>query len=139
MRYLLVSEMVENFMRVQNRGWFGSGTEGSEGEGLSRFLAAQFLAVNGLGNPPPGFDNSNAWLNSSRADFVNNIRAADDGPDEVTGCSLLFIYYLFSQLGFTIEAIVAAGANPLSGVYRNLTSKTVNLFPSFKQIGRAHV
>src|ERR1041385_8413043 len=57
-RYLLVSEMVEQFMRAQGHGWFGTNTEGSEGEGLSRFLAAQFLAANGLGGVPGGFDNS---------------------------------------------------------------------------------
>ena len=51
-RYLLVSEMTEQLMRAQGAGWFGTGTEGSAGEGLSRFLGAQFLAVNGLGNPP---------------------------------------------------------------------------------------
>src|SRR6516225_8190529 len=50
-RYLIVSEMDEQFMRAQRSGWYGSGTEGSEGEGLSRFLAAQILALNGLGNP----------------------------------------------------------------------------------------
>jgi hypothetical protein len=122
-RYLLVAEMVEQFMRAQGRGWFGQNTEGSQGEGLSRFLGAQFLAVNGLGAPPAGFANSNSWLSTSRADFVNNINRTDDGPDAITGCSLLFIYYLFFQLGFSINAIVAAGANTLGGVYRNLTGK----------------
>lgn len=133
-RYLLVAEMVEQFMRAQGLGWYGQNTEGSEGEGLSRFLAAQFLVINALGNPPGGFDNSNAWLSSSRADFVNNINRTDDGPDAVTGCSLLFIYYLFSQLGFSINAIVAAGANTLGGVYRNLTGDTADPFPFFKQL-----
>jgi hypothetical protein len=133
-RYLLVSEMVEQFMRAQGLGWYGSGTEGSEGEGLSRFLAAQFLAINGLGNPPNNFANSNLWLNSVRADFVNNINLTDDGPDAVTGCSLLFIYYLFSQLGFNINTIVAAGAPTLGGVYRNLTGDNSDPFPFFKQL-----
>ena len=131
-RYLVVSEMVEQFMRAQGKGWFGTGTEGSEGEGLSRFLAAQFLALNGLGNTPAGFSNSNTWLGTSRADFVNNISPADDGPDAVTGCSLLFIIYLFSQLGFGVNAIVAAGAPTLAGVYRNLTGDPTNPFLLFK-------
>jgi hypothetical protein len=143
-RYLIVSEMVEQFMRVQQRvlqaqnpqnlGWFGSGTEGSAGEGLSRFLAAQFLAINGLGGTPAGYTNSNIWLSSARADFVNNVRGNDDGPDNVTGCSLLFIYYLFSQLTFGINAIVAAGANNLGGVYRNLSGDNADPFPFFKQL-----
>jgi FG-GAP-like repeat len=133
-RYLLVSEMVEQFMRSQGPGWFGNGTEGSQGEGLSRFLAAQFLAINGLGPVPDGFTNSNIWLAGTRGDFVNNQRDTDDGPDDVTGCSLLFIYYLFSQLGFTINAIVAADADTLAGVYLKLTGDISDPFPDFKQL-----
>ncbi|MGI0072936.1 MAG: hypothetical protein ACREA3_03880 [Nitrosotalea sp.] len=133
-RYLLVAEMTETFMRIQNRGWFGQGTEGSQGEGLSRFLAAQFLSTNGLGNPPAAFSNSNSWLSSSRADNVNNINPTDDGPDAITGCSLLFIYYLFTQLGFSINNIVAAGASNLAGVYKNLTGDASDPFPFFKQL-----
>jgi hypothetical protein len=133
-RYLLVAEMTEQFMRAQGLGWFGTGTEGSQGEGLSRFLAAQFLLANGLGNPPAGFANSNNWMASPRADYVNFINPTDDGPDVLTGCSLLFIWYLFSQLGFSVNAIVAAGASPLSGVYRNLTGDPANPFPTFKRL-----
>src|SRR6185369_11167705 len=133
-RYLLVAEMVEQYMRAQGLGWYGSGTEGSEGEGLSRFLAAQFFILNGFGNPPAGFANSNSWLNSPRGDFVNNINLTDDGPDAITGCSTLFLWYLFAQLGFSVNQIVAAGANTLGGVYRNLTGDTADPFPFFKQL-----
>jgi hypothetical protein len=133
-RYLLVSEMVEQFMRAQGLGWFGAGTEGSQGEGLSRFLAAQFLAANSLGPTPAGFANSTQWLASARADFVNNINPTDDGPDVITGCALLFIYYLFAELGFGIQAIVAAGANNLGAVYRNLTGDGNDPFPFFKRL-----
>jgi hypothetical protein len=133
-RYLLVAEMVEQFMRAQGLGWYGNNTEGSEGEGLSRFLSGQFFILNGFGNPPAGFANSNSWLNSPRSDFVNNINLTDDGPDAITGCSTLFIWYLFAQLGFSINQIVAAGANTLGGVYRNLTGDTADPFPFFKQL-----
>ena len=133
-RYLLVAEMTEQFMRAHGLGWYGDNTEGSEGEGLSRFLARQFLDTNGLGAPPAGFGNSNAWLSSSRDDWVNNVKGKDDGPDEVTGCTLLFIWYLFSQLGFTIEEIVAGGADNLGQVYRNLTGDTGDPFPFFKRL-----
>jgi len=133
-RYLLVAEMTEQFMRAQGLGWYGDHTEGSEGEGLSRFLARQLLDTNGLGAPPSGFDNANSWLSSSRADWVNNVKGTDDGPDEVTGCTLLFIWYLFSQLGFSIEEIVAAGAGNLGQVYRNLTGDTADPFPFFKRL-----
>ena len=134
LRYLLIAEMTEQFMRTQNKGWYGQGTEGSEGEGLSRFLATQFLLQNGLGYPNPAFANSNSWMSSSRADSVNNIALTDDGPDAATGCSLLFIYYLFTQLGFNIDSIVAAAAPTLAGVYANLTGDTSDPFPFFKQL-----
>ena len=133
-RYLLASEMTEQFMRAQGAGWYGTGTEGSEGEGLSRFLAAQVLAANGLGLPPAGFQNSNTWLATSRADFVNNINLTDDGPDAATGCSLLFIYYMFAQLNYSIRYLFAAGAPTLGGVYRKLTGESADPFPGFKQI-----
>ena len=134
LRYLLVSEMTEQFMREQGRGWYGTNTEGSEGEGLSRFLAARFLAINGLGYPPPGFANSNIWMSSARNDYVNNINTTDDGPDAITGCALLFIYYLFSQLGYTINQIVAAGAPTLGGIYNKLTGDPGDPFPYFKAL-----
>jgi hypothetical protein len=134
LRYLLVSEMTEQFMREQGLGWYGTNTEGSEGEGLSRFLAARFLAINGLGYPPAGFSNSNLWMNSPRSDYVNNINKTDDGPDAITGCALLFIYYLFGQLGYTINQIVGAGAPTLAGVYNNLTGDPGDPFPYFKAL-----
>jgi hypothetical protein len=137
-RYLIVMEMVEQFERAQNLGWFGSGTEGSEGEGLSRFLGGQFLAVNGIGsppgNPPSNYLNSNLWMQTARADNVTQTQGTDDGPDAVTGCALLFIYYLSSELGFDINAIIAAGSNTLGGVYKNLTNDTSSPFLAFKQI-----
>ncbi len=136
-RYHLVMEMTEQFMRAQGFGWYGQSTEGSAGEGLSRFLATQFMVNNGLGNQPAGFDNSNAWLSTGRADFVNNISPTDDGPDAITGCALCFIYYLFAQLGFSRDQIVAAGASTLGGVYRNLTGDVADPFPFFKREDRA--
>jgi hypothetical protein len=37
------------------------------------------------------------------------------------GCALLFLYFLRSQLGFSMKAIVSAHASTLGGVYVNLT------------------
>jgi hypothetical protein len=109
----MVAEIVEVFMRAQGLGWFGSRKEGSEGEGLSRFLAAQFLALNGFGNPPAQFLNSNTWLGSDRGDFVNKTEATD---------------------AFSINAIVAAGASPLSAVYKKLMGDPSDPFALFKAL-----
>ncbi len=134
LRYLIIAEVTEIFMMTQNIGWFQSGNEGSKGEGLSRFLSAQFLIANSLGfSLQSGFDVANLWLNSTRQDFVNN--APDDfSPDATNGCTTLFIYYLHDQLGFSIPAIVAAGASTLGGVFTNLTGDSSDPFPFFKQI-----
>ena len=131
-RYLLVSEVTEMFMLAQDEGWFGAGNEGSAGEGLSRFLAGQFLIASGLGVTEPGFALANSWMSSPRGDFVNNIDVTDHTIDAKTGCAILFIYYLHTQLGYGIKSIVAAAASELSGVYRNLTGDPGDPFPPFK-------
>jgi hypothetical protein len=66
-RYLIVSEVTEHFMHAQNKGWYApdGSDEQSCGEGLSRFLAQQFLVLTGLGITEPGFEISPSWLNSS--------------------------------------------------------------------------
>ncbi|MGH7071610.1 MAG: hypothetical protein ACREFO_16590, partial [Acetobacteraceae bacterium] len=131
-RASLAAEVVEMFMASERNGnWFGNTTivtnadEGSKGEGLSRFLAAQLIKQNGL-NPGPiilAFLVTGIWLNSARADFIDN--APDDNqPDPTTGCTTCFLYYLHSELGYSINAIIAAGADTLADVYKNLTGKS---------------
>jgi FG-GAP-like repeat/FG-GAP repeat len=131
-RYLLVSEVTEMFMLAQNKGWFGAGNEGSAGEGLSRFLAGQFLIAAGLGVTEPGFALANSWMSTPRADYVNNIDVTDHGIDAKTGCAILFIYYLHTQLGYGIKSIIASAASELAGVYKILTGDPSDPFPPFK-------
>jgi hypothetical protein len=135
LRYLIVSEVTEIFMLNQNAGWFQGGNEGSKGEGLSRFLGARFLDVNGFAQLQLRTDYGTArlWLNSTRADYVNNA-PDDNGYDAVNGCTALFIWYLFSQLGFTERQIVAAAGATLADVYRNLTGDVADPFPFFKSL-----
>ncbi len=135
-RYLLVAEVVEMFMLSQNKGWFApdGSNEGAAGEGLSRFLSTEFLVQSGLGTAMPGFDTAGIWLNSPRADYVNNIDEYDHAPDAKSGCATLFLYYLSYQLGFNIQRIIAAAAPTLAGVYTNLTGDAADPFPAFKQM-----
>ena len=117
LRYLLIAEVTEILMMTQARGWFQGSDEGSKGEGLSRFLSGQFLAMNNLLNLGVDADYALAdlWLNSPRQDFVNN--APDDhGANAINGCTTLFIYYLFHQLGFSIDEIVGAAGATLATV-----------------------
>jgi hypothetical protein len=134
-RYLIILELSEIFMMVQNIGWFQGTNEGSKGEGLSIFLASQFLVQNGLLGlgPENNFAEAANWLNSTRKDYINN--APDDtSTHEVRGCTVLFIYYLFHQLGFSINQIIAAGAATLAGVYNKLTGDSGDPFPFFERL-----
>ena len=135
LRYLLVSEVTEIFMMTQNTGWFQGSDEGSKGEGLSRFLGARLLDINGFADLQLRTDYGTArlWLNSIRADFVNNA-PDDNGYDATNGCTTLFIWYLFTQLGFSEAEIVAAAASSLGGVYTNLTGDSSDPFPFFKSL-----
>jgi hypothetical protein len=130
-RFLLVSEVTEMFMLQQGLGWSPlASSEGTAGEGLSHFLATQLL-IN-LGSPLRPSSIADLWLNSTRDDFVNHVDPGDNSNSPKTGCAVLFLWYLFTQLGFGVNAIVGAGAPELSGVYRNLTSDTSDPFPYFK-------
>jgi hypothetical protein len=134
-RYLLVAEVTEIMMMTQGSGWFQGHDEGSKGEALSRFLGAQFLDANGLTDASirSDFAVADGWLNSPRLDFVNNA-PDDNAPDAVNGCTTLFVYFLFSQLGYGIQQIVGSGAATLAGVYRNLSGDTTDPFPFFKRL-----
>jgi hypothetical protein len=171
LRCYLVSEVTESFMDGQHKGWgfsAGSSSEQSCGEGLSLFLTQQFELLEGIAGPYTEFPGQN-WLNSSlptsnpsstryydktstslgydygsRADYVNStLNWPGNGPG--TGCSILFIYYLYHQLGFQIPAIIAAApgldssGEPITGaclrgVYQNLTGDMSDPFPFFAQL-----
>jgi hypothetical protein len=140
LRMLLIAEVTEMFMKSQAKGWFPGdvspgGDEGSNGEGLSRFLAEQFLIISGLGLgefPSWGWT-ANSWLQSAtQPDYVNNVDPEGDENYVEIGCSILFIYYLFTQLQFTIDQIVAGAAPTPAGVYTNLTGDSGNPFSFFQ-------
>jgi len=138
LRYLIISEVTEIFMMAQNVGWFQGQNEGSKGEGLSRFLGGQFLAQNAFLNIGimDNYSVADLWLNSPRLDFVNNA-PDDNGFDAANGCTTLFIYYLFHQLGFSINQIISSGSSTLAGVWRNLhgiVNNEGNPFLQFKQL-----
>lgn len=154
LRDLLVAEVTEMFMLAQGKGWFApdGSNEQSSGEGLSHFLNEQFEI--GDGRPPGLAFNASIWLNSSlptsnpsstrigpapakydygsRYDYVNNILEYDHTNSPASGCSVMFLWYLFTQLGFTTAQIVQAAAPTIGGVYKNLTGDSADPFPFFK-------
>jgi len=139
-RYLLVAEVTEMFMAAQSKGLPNKGfyakdgkDEASIGEGLSHFLAMQFLIVNGLSTANVG-GIADLWLNGGRPDYVNTTDEYDRSNGPKSACSVLFLWYLNVQLGFDITSIVGGAAHTLTGVYKNLTGDGVNPSPDFKQV-----
>lgn len=99
----------------------------SHGEGLSQFCAqVRFLAGYKVwANDNPVF---NQWLqlanrNDATHDWITSPKNKDT-DFESFGCSLLFLLYLRTQLGFSEADIIQKGANTLALTYQNLTGRT---------------
>jgi hypothetical protein len=120
-KFLVAVEASEVFMADQQRGW---NCGGSAGEALSRVIGAEFY-LNEL--TPPGvngsFKTGDIWLNSSRANFVDNTDPTDRNKVSI-GCGALFINWLRFQLGFSLNQIVQAGGTTLEQTYQSLTKRT---------------
>ena len=129
-RYVLVSEVAEIFMHAQGGGW---DPENSKGEALSRLLGADaYPDVPG----PDGYLTASQWLNSGRADWVSSNEATD--TDFVsTGCAILFLNYLRTQLRRPLDTIVADRSTALQGIYQNLT-KSLDAFGPFIRLLQQH-
>jgi len=132
-RFTLAAEVMEIFMAKVPFGW---NPGDSSGEGLSQ-LGAFTIYPNQIGNldgPPVWLDTSVSPTTAkpSRPDFVNKTEAFDANFVSF-GCALLFLYFLRSQLGFSMKAIVSAHASTLEGVYANLT-KDHGAFPIFTNL-----
>ena len=123
-RALFIAEFVEVLMSYRN---YKTGTAtwneaASDGEGLSHVLAAFFYDdayYKILGGP---FINS--WLQSTaRKDWISTTESSDTDIDSF-GCSILFIYYLYSQLGYAMDKIITQAGTTLEATYQVLTGKS---------------
>lgn len=138
-RMVLVAEFIEIFMRGPNRGW---NPAESHGEALSQ--VAGFTIVPTRASVLNG---AQLWLdsnNSARPDFVNGTDSTDTNPISF-GCGVLFLYYLRSQLGFSMRGIIMLrgetdeSALKLSHVYGILVGDTSDggldsAFPEFSAL-----
>ena len=126
--FLNVAEFVEVFSAVQGKGW---DCGQANGEGLSRVLATMLYPAE-LGR----FATAAAWLDSPRANFVDNNGRTDTDPI-ANGCAVLFLNYMARQLNFTWNQIIAAAAPTLGQTYTVLTAKTDG-FAGFSALLQAH-
>lgn len=130
-RYVLVSEIAEIFMVAQRGGWAPGN---SKGEALSRLLGADaYPAVPG----PDGYLTASSWLNSSdRKDWVT-ANEATDTDFASTGCAILFLNYLRTQLEMPLTGIIADRSATLQGIYKNLTGSS-DAFAPFARLLQEH-
>jgi hypothetical protein len=128
-RALFVAEFVEVLMSYNdiNKNEVTWGPRYSNGEGLSHVLAALFYGdayYQKLGGP---FVND--WMTQGRPDWISKTEHTD-GNSLSFGCAIVFIYYLISQLNYSIAAIVANGGATLAETYKNLTGLNFGPFAS---------
>lgn len=122
---VFMNEWVEILMSLSGGKWNAGD---SMGEGLSqycgivRFQAGHYNYYNSW---------TQQWMNTvPRQDWVTQTEGTD-GNAVSFGCALGFLYYLNTQLNFTINQIIAAGASTLTAVYKTLTGDTGNPYPFF--------
>ncbi|HEY7091654.1 MAG TPA: hypothetical protein VH393_00650, partial [Ktedonobacterales bacterium] len=133
-KMLFVLEFAEVLMSYCNQHGTSSWNAGdSSGEGLSHFCGIERFP-SGHNTYYPKF--INRWLQPltagtsipnndprwqvSRADWVSSSDPNDTRPISFGG-ALLFLYYLKSQLGFSVPNIIQAGGSTLEDTYHNLT------------------
>jgi hypothetical protein len=109
----LTAEIVEIFEAAIANGWDCGRVNG---ESLSRVLAFQRHPEIAAEFIQTGQD----WWAQGQADYVND-NSAGDTDQIASGCGVLFLYYLHSQLTFGWDAIARAGGETLGACYQALT------------------
>jgi len=127
--FMAVSQAVDVFGAVQGKGW---NCAASHGSGLKRVLAAALYPAQ-LG----GYATAAAWLDTAdRPDWVNRSNSTD--VDAVsTGCAVLFLNYMHTQLKIPWNQIVQAGGTNLGQTYSDLGLGNDG-FVKFRQLIDAH-
>ncbi|NWJ39480.1 MAG: hypothetical protein HXX12_00725 [Geothrix sp.] len=125
---VFMNEWVEILMSLSSGKWNAGD---SSGEGLSQYCGIVRFQTGHYNYYGSWVDQ---WLNKQpRQDWVNQTKATDtDIPS--FGCALAFIYYLNTQLGFSINQILAAGASNLATTYRTLTGDAGDPYPFFSAL-----
>jgi hypothetical protein len=114
-KMVFMNEWVEILMSLTGGNWNAGN---SSGEGLSQYCGIIRFRVGHYSYYGSWVDQ---WLNKQpRQDWVTTIEGTD--KDAISfGCALAFIFYLNTQLNFSINQIIAAGASNLATIYQTLT------------------
>jgi len=113
---LYVAELSESFMGAQGLGW---DCGGSNGEGLSRYLAEYEMAPNKL--PSWGFTVP-SWASAGFPDWIGTTEATDRNYTSI-GAAVAYTDWATMQ-GFPIAAVARAGGATLSDNWQAITGST---------------
>lgn len=123
-----MNEWVEILMSLTNGKWNAGDSSGealSQYCGIVRFQQGHYAYYGSW---------VAAWLNTAgRPDWVTSTEGTD-GNAVSFGCALAFLYYLNTQLGFSIDEIIAAYDTNLMKTYNALTGDPGNPFPFFASL-----
>jgi hypothetical protein len=121
-RMLFINELVEVLMSYndQHQGKTIWNAGDSAGEGLSQLLGIERFRAGHYLYYPSFVD---AWLQTAgRPDWVTTSEGTDTKSVSF-GCALLFLYYLKSQLGHSVPAIIQKAGPTLEETFTNLTGQ----------------
>src|ERR1022692_4311352 len=130
-QYLLMTELSEIFMIQDGVGWNANPQTNKIG-GLSQMIAETNYPVAGDLPNLYAYQTVYLWLNAGRPDWVNQNQPGEDIFIS-RGCALCFLYYLQSQLNFTLQEIVACNGTTLVQVHQQLTGES-NGWQSFSTL-----
>jgi hypothetical protein len=103
---LFQAELSECYMGAQAKGW---NCGGSNGEGLSRFLAE--LRSGGASGALAAFTTAPSWIKAEMPDWCSKTEATDQNPVS-TGCAVLYCWWMTHE-GKTPAEIAGAGGATL--------------------------
>jgi len=123
---LFVAEIIEVLMSCRdvqtgNTTWHEAD---SDGEGLSRMAVGLLHPASYYNGTYLGGPYVNGWLQSAaRDDWVTTNELSDTDGDSF-GCSLLFLYWLHSQLGHSMTEIITKAGATLEATFHALTGQS---------------
>ncbi|MFB9446710.1 hypothetical protein Dvina_23590 [Dactylosporangium vinaceum] len=124
-RCVVVAELAEVLMGVRNKRRKATSwkSNGSNGEGLSIVCAAALYPVPYYTSSLSFGPRIGTWLNDpQRPDWVSATKDSDtDWPS--FGCAAAFIWWLVSQLGYSLADVIQHGGATLADTFHNLTGR----------------
>jgi len=123
---LFVAEIIEVLMscrdvQTASNTWHEAD---SDGEGLSRMAVGLLHPASYYNGTYLGGPYVNGWLQSAaRDDWITTNELSDTDGDSF-GCSLLFLYWLHSQLGHSMTEIITKAGGTLEATYHALTGQS---------------